>query len=362
MTYRVARLIAAVLALAAPETLLAQPATSAAISVGDLRLEARYADGDADIWRRLAAAEAAAGDLEAAEAAIVRAGAIAPHDLDIQLAFANILMWRREASRARLQADAVRTANPAYPGLAEFDAAVLRRQAAAPYSRALAISAAAGLSRVGFADGRDQTWRTAVVAIAAGDTARTVFEFEADAEQRVVTDVRLSARATSRTQGGAYYVGAGITPNADFREQWRIDAGGDARLSAPLRASLDLRLMHYRSGTAASIGPGLTYTLSTWLRLTGRMIALIDGDGIRVGAALRGEFEPADGMTLFASAARYPDREAGDTRQLRSFAVGGAVDIDARWRVRLTAADEKRVRSYHSQSLNLGLTYRFDHR
>ncbi len=360
MTYQVARHIAAVLALAAPATLLAQPATPAAVSVGELRLAARSADGDADIWRRLAAAEAAAGNLDAAEAAIVRAEAIAPHDLDIQLAFANILMWRGQADRARMHAEAVRAANSAYPGLAQFDATLLRRQSAVPASGLLSISAVVGISRVGFADGRHRTWQDGVVAVAVGSAARTIFELEADSEHRAITDVRLSARATTRMQGGAYYFGAAITPNADFRDQWRIVAGGESRVSALFSASLDLRVAHYRNGTAASIEPGLTYTFAPGLRLTGRVIDLIDDNGTRVGAALRGEYEPADGTILFASAARYPDREAGDTRQLRTFAVGGAVDLDPRWRMRLAAADEKRARSYHVQSINLGLTYRFD--
>lgn len=350
------------LVLAAPAPLQAQPATPAAVNIGDLRLAARSAGVDADIWRRLAAAEAAVGNLNAAEAAILLAQGIAPHDLDIRLAFANILMWRGEGIRARLQADAVRAANPAYPGLAEFDAAVFRRQAATRASGVLSISAVVGLSRVGFADGRHQTWQDGVVALALGNTARTLFEFEADAEHRAVTDIRLSARATTRTQHGAYYVGAGITPNADFRDQWRIVAGAETRMSTPLRASVDLRLAHYRTGTAASIEPGLTYTFAPGLRLTGRMIDLIDGDGMRVGEALRGEYETADGTILFASAARYPDREAGDTRQMRSFAVGVAVNLGTRWRVRLAAADEKRAGSYHSQSLNLGVTFRLDRR
>lgn len=316
---------------------------------------------NADLWRRIAAAEAADGNLEKSYIAINRAISIAPDDRDIQLARANILLWRDRLSLAGNQADAVRAVDPDYPGLAGFDRSLARRQAEVSKFEALSFSAVLGTSDIEFENGRKQNWENGVIALAFGNVERTIYELNVDAERRADTDVRLSGRATTRIRNGNYYLGAGITPDADFRDQWRLVAGGQALLASGWRGTADLRLARYRSGMSASIEPGISYIAARGIRISARMINLLDGDGdYRIGAAARADFELADGHILFASAARYPDREADVTKQLRSFALGGTINLDPRWRLRLTASDEKREDSYHSQSVNLGLTYRFD--
>lgn len=315
---------------------------------------------NADLWRQLAAAEAAAGDLEKAYAAIDRATSLAPYDRDIQLARANILFWQDRLSLAGEQADAVRAADPDYPGLAGFDSAFARRQAEVSKFEPLSFSAVLGTSDIVFENGRRQNWKNAVIAVAFGNVERTIFELDADAEHRSVTDVRLSGRATTRIRNGSFYLGAGITPNADFRDQWRLVAGGQILVASGLRGTADLRLARYRSGISASIEPGISYVAAPGVTLSARMINLLDGDGdYRIGAATRIDYELANGNILFGSAARYPDREADITKQLRSFAIGGAINLASQWRLRLAASDEKRQDSYHSQSVNVGLTYRF---
>lgn len=330
-------------------------------NVEALRQKLANEPANADLWRRLAAAEAAGGNLEKAYIAINRAISIAPDDRDIQLARANILLWQDRLSLAGDQAEAVRAVDPDYPGMAGFDSAFARRQAEVSKFEPLSFSAVLGTSDIVFENGRHQNWKNGVVALAFGNVERTVYELNADAERRAVTDVRLSGRATTRTRNGNYYLGAGITPNADFRDQWRLVAGGQILVTSGLRGTADLRLARYRSGISASIEPGILYVAARGMTLSARMINLLDGDGgYRIGAAARADYELADGHILFASAARYPDREADVTKQLRSFALGGTIKLDSRWRVRLAASDEKREDSYHSQSVNLGLTYRFD--
>ncbi len=324
-----------------------------------LRQQLETEPANADLWRRLAAAEAASGNLAKAYIAINRAIALAPDDRDIQLARANILLWRDRLSLASNQADAVRAIDPDYPGLAGFDRAFAGRQAEVSKFELLSFSAVLGTSDIVFENGLHQNWENGVIAFAFGNVERTIYEINADAERRTATDVRLSARATTRIRNGNYYLGAGITPGADFRDQWRLVAGGQTLLASGWRGTADLRLARYRSGISASIEPGIAYMAAAGMTISARMINLLDGD-YRIGAAARADFELADGNIFFASAARYPDREADVTKQLRSFALGGAINLDPRWRVRLTASDEKREDSYHSQSVNLGLTYRFD--
>lgn len=315
---------------------------------------------NADLWRQLAAAEAAAGDLDKAYAAIDRATSLAPADRDIQLARANILLWQDRLAPAAQQASAVRAADPDYPGLAGFDSAFARRQAAVSKFEPLSFSAVLGTSDIVFENGRKQNWQNAVVAVAFGNVERTIFELDADVERRAATDVRLSGRATTRISNGSFYLGAGITPDADFRDQWRLVAGGQILVASGLRGTADLRLARYSSGISASIEPGISYVAAPGLALSARMINLLDGDGDhRIGAAARIDYELANGNILFGSAARYPDREADITRQLRSFAIGGTFNLSSHLRLRLAASDEKREDSYRRQAINLGLTYRF---
>ncbi|WP_417608710.1 YaiO family outer membrane beta-barrel protein [Parasphingorhabdus sp.] len=344
------------------ETVLAAASASAdpAQNVESLRQQVADRPDDADLWRRLAAAEAAAGDLDKAYAAITCAIALAPEDRDIQLARANILLWQDRLPLARDQAETVRAVDPDYPGLAQFDRAFARRHLEVSGFEPLSISAVLGTSDIVFDSGLRQKWQNAVVAIAFGNVQRTVFSLDADAERRTVTDVRLSARASTRIRNGSYYFGAGITPNADFRDQWRLVAGGQILVAPGLRGTADLRLAKYRSGISASIEPGIALSAGRGVTLSARMINLLDGDGdYRIGGSVRADYEMADGHILFASAARYPDREADITRQLRSFALGATLNIAPKWRLRLAAADEKREDSYHRQALNIGLTYQF---
>ena len=203
----------------------------------------------------------------------------------------------------------------------------------------------------------------AVVAAAFGQRDGTVFVAEIDAERREQTDVRFSARATTRTRSGAYYVGAGITPGCCFSRRLAHSSRRRHGLAQDLQGSIDLRLAHFDSGVFTAVEPGLTYQLSPGLNAGGRMINLFDNDGqYRVGAALRLDYQPSDDGTLFVGAARYPDTEAGVTQTLQAYSIGGAWTIDQRVRLRLAAAEETRKDTYRNRSVNLGLEFRFDSR
>ena len=235
------------------------------------------------------------------------------------------------------------------------------RSAAAP--AVLSVSASGTVSRVTFPGTAGQTWRQAGLSIAFGNPRRTVFETEIEAESRAATDVRISARATTRTAHGAYYVGGAVTPHAVFRDQWRVAAGGEARIGSRLQGSLDVRVARYRSGLTAGVEPALALRAGPTLTLTARAINLFDGGGqYRAGAALRADFAPRGAAAWFVSAARYPDREEDGVRQLSAVAAGVRADLGAHWQVRLTAAHEQRAHSYRRRSIGLALSYRPDPR
>lgn len=226
-------------------------------------------------------------------------------------------------------------------------------------SAVIAVSASTTISAVSIPGAARQNWRQAALSVAAGDSRRTVIEAEVDAEHRAGTDVRLAARATTRTAGGSYYFGAGFVPNATFRDRWRLSGGAEQRLGTRWQASLDLRLAHYRDGTTAAFEPGLTFGAAPALALSARAINLVDPQGrYRAGAALRADFTPRGSIAWFASIARYPDREEDGVRRLDALAAGMRADIGDHWQLRLSAAQERRERSYRRRSVGLSLSYR----
>ena len=322
-----------------------------AVSAEDLRIAARD--------------QAAQGKMAQAQQTIEQALAIEPANLDLQIARANILLWKGEVQAAMTQADAVRSIDASYPGLADFDTAFLRQSRiqsqASVNASLLSVSAAAGLADLKFASGRAAQWENAVIAVSYGKRNGTVVVAELDAERREQIDVRVSARATKRMQTGSYYIAAGITPNAHFRDDWRISAGADTQLSRNLQGSLDVRLAHFDTGVFTAIEPGLTYRLAPRLSAGGRMINLFSSDGhYRAGGAVRLDYESSNDGAFFVGAARYPDTEAGVTQTLQAYSVGAALAVDRHLRIRIAAAQETRQNSYRNRSVNLGLEFRFD--
>lgn len=341
----------------------AEPAASstrlAGADLATLRTAVVTSNMDPDLWRRLAAAEVRAGHLDQAYSAIMRALALAPADRDIQLARANTLLWLGRTAEARAQANVVRTIDPTYPGLGDFDE-VLARVSDGTTSFALrSISLSGGLALV-TTRANTQHWSNATLGVAFGRPDRTVFEVELDAETRTSTDLRLSVSASTRTPNGSYHFGVATTPDATFRERWRIAAGVEARVAPRLRTSIDFRLASYRSGMVAVVEPGLSYRVSPALNLTGKAINLFDPEGdYRAGGAVRLDLEPPGNAAWFVSAAEYPDREEDGVRRLRALAVGGRVNIGRRWQLRLTGSEENRQGRYRRRAVNIGLTYRF---
>ncbi len=332
------------------------PQPSAESLAEELRSDAQ----NADLWRRLAATEAREGDLQAAESAISRAISLAPADQDIQLARANILMWRGKLAQADRQAEALRLAAPGYPGFSAFEESYSQAMTEAKKFDLLSVSLSASVAPVSFSSGASETWESAALGIAFGNPARTVFEAEADAERRATSDVRILTRATTRFQSGSYYFEAGVTPGATFRDQWRIGGGASLELTPRLQAAFGARMARYDDGLTAAFEPGFSVRPESRILIAAKMINLLDADGgYRVGGAVRADYDPDDDLSLFVNIARYPDREDDGVRQLRAVAFGARLNLDRHWQLRISAADENRSNSYQRQSVNLSFSYRF---
>lgn len=316
---------------------------------------------DADLLRRLATAQAAAGDLDRALLTIDRARSIAPNDNDILLARARILMWQGRVNEARVQADGVRAAVPDYPDLAEFDAALDARQAtgAADATR-VTLSIGAALSDVRPVAGPSRRWKSATVAGAVRIDDRTTISGAIEYEKRLQADVRASMRYDRSVNGADFYAAIAAVPEADFREQWSVAAGGTVAVASDWTLLLDARYARYSTTSILAVQPGIRYRPVPGLALTAQAINLFEQDGThRLGGALRGDYDFGDERSIFATAARYPDTEAGITRQVRSLAIGGALPIAPNAMLRVSIGDESRKASYRRQSVALGLSWRF---
>ncbi|MDP3676888.1 MAG: YaiO family outer membrane beta-barrel protein [Novosphingobium sp.] len=335
-------------------------ATGAAIAqTADLPpLSARQAQ-DSDSLRRLAVTQAASGQLDQALATIDRAADLSPHDLDIKLARANILLWNGQHSAARGQGDEVRRVAPAYPELDGFFTALGN----AGNARALHLNAgsvSAGWSRATFASGAAQTWirQEATIGMAAAPRLGLVAGIEREKRDRI--DTRIWLEAHRRIDSGHLYLRAGVTPAADFRESWSLAAGGQHTLSEDVDALLDLRVGHYRSVDVLVVQPGMRIGIGDDFSLTGRAINLLGGGrSYRLGGAINLAYSPQGQPGFFTTAASYPDTEIDGTRQLRSLAVGAIVPLGRTLTLRATGEHERRAGSYRRHALTLGMGWRF---
>jgi len=160
------------------------------------------------------------------------------------------------------------------------------------------------------------------------------------------------------------YASIGATPNADFRPEWQIGAGGAARLQSGPHATvltLDARQARYRAGDIQTLNPGIEqYVAGGRAWLTARWINIFDEKGRhRSGWLGRGDVQPREDLRLFAGIASAPDVSEGIVVDTTSVFGGLSYDLDAGTSVRISLAHEDRPGDGDRSQLALGLGYRF---
>lgn len=314
---------------------------------------------DADLLRRLAAVQAAQGDNDAAQVTIDLATRIAPHDLDIRLARANILLWRGRLSEAQALAEQMATAHPDYPGLERL-VHTLRQARQVRKLRLRDIGVGISASDAQFASGQDQTWYVQRGSISATWDGGNIASIDVEREERQATDTRISGRIAVPAGSHWYFVSASVSPDPDFRENWSLGAGADLSLSARSSLEIDGRFSEYRSDDVLSVGLGLRHGLSSRLEVTARSIHLFGGgEDYRLGGALRADYRHPQLPEIFAIVASYPDTEADGTRQLRTIAAGTRLDLPGRLSLGVTGEFEAREGGYERTTLAVDLRWRF---
>lgn len=313
---------------------------------------------DPDLLRRLAAVQAAKGDVELAQATIDRAYGLAPGDPDIQLARANILFWRGRLAEAELQAGKVAQAQPDYPGLAALQSGI-RREKDARRFRLRAVGIGASVSDADFASGISQTWYVQRGSVSAQWGEGRTASIDVEREERRVTDTHVAARVDIATGGNRYFVAGTVTPNPDFRETWSLGGGTEVALGRNSTLLADGRFAEYPGDDVAAFGLGLRQNLSARLQVSARSIHLFGGgDDYRFGASLRADYNHLHLGDFFAIVASYPDVENDGAQQLRAVAAGARFPLSDRVTIGLTGEYESRENSYDRTAVSLDLRWR----
>lgn len=294
---------------------------------------ARLEPENADIHLQLGLALLAAGDLDQAEASLRRTLSLAPDYKDAQDGLARLEQRRRAPEAA--------PALPFHRWRLDVDGS---------YS---------ALDR-----GR-QDWKEGSVRLSYALDEDTSVAGAVEVSRRFGrTDTYGEVRLDQRFEGGGFYIGVGGTPNADFRPEWQISAGGSVRVRGgenPTSLTLDLRQARYAVGDIQTISPGVEqYVLAGRAWLTGRLINVFDERGEHsLGWLARGDVMASERLRLFAGVADAPDTSEGVVVETFSVFGGLAWDLDERTTLRLSLAHEDRETGSDRLQLGLGLGLRF---
>ena len=312
---------------------------------------------DPDLLRRLAAVGSACDNRPASQRLIDRAHTLAPRDADIELARANILLWRGAIAEARVVADMVRLASPDYPGLSQFDRAA-ERAADNRRVQLRSVSVGVSVSQVDFRGGNRADWNVQRIGASVGQRQGALLSLNAEREDRGPVDTRLAGRFDFRSGEARLFVSGSVTPGANFREDWSLGAGGELPAGDATTILLDGRYARYRVADVGVVGAGIRQVIGPRLSLTGRSIHLFGGGkDYRLGGSLRADYESEQGPGFFALVASYPDTEANNTRQVRAVAGGVRFALGTNWVLRAAGEYENRADSYERLAAGIDLTW-----
>jgi YaiO family outer membrane protein len=315
---------------------------------------------NADAHLQLGLSLLALGRLDEAEAAFRRTLAIAPDYPDARIGLARVAQRRGDRQGALALLEPV---DPANREAGELRSALSRgggTGTAIPGQ--VQVDLDLSYSRL---DGPAEDWREGSLRVQAPLGERTAAAALVEVSERFGrTDVYGELRIDQRIgSGGGFYLSLGATPEADFRPEWQIGAGGFARLRGGRTATvltLDARQARYASGDIQTINPGLEQYLSDRVWITARWINIFDEDGDhQAGWLLRGDFLATQRLRLFAGAADAPDTSEGVVIETFSLFGGISYDLNDRVTTRLSIAHEDRETGADRLQVGLGLGTRF---
>lgn len=311
---------------------------------------------NADAQVQLGYAHLALGQLDEAEASFDAALRAAPTYADASLGIARVAQRRGDRAGALAALEAIG------PGNAEADA--LRAQLARDSSLLRwSVDVDGGYA---FVDGPQPDWKELAFQVRHALSDRTALAARAEFSNRFDnSDVYLEGLVDQALgEGVRGYLLLGGTPDADFRPQWQIGAGGSVRLSSGGSATvltLDLRHAEFVTGNVQTVNPGIEQYLAegrAWI--TARWINVFDDfSGHQSGYLVRGDVQPTDGLRLFAGFSNAPDTEEGVVIDTRSFFGGAVFDLGGNLTGRISASIEDTETGADRTQVGAGLGWRF---
>jgi YaiO family outer membrane protein len=312
---------------------------------------------NSDAHLQLGLALLAAGELDAAEEAFRRTLAIAPGYEDARIGLARVQQRRGDKGGALVTLEPVSPSNPDAAGLR----AQLARTSGSDHRWRADLDGSYSVL-----EGDQPDWREGSVRLGYQLAKDTSVSGGAEIARRFgATDVYGEARVDHRpSESTSFYLSLGATPNADFRPEWQLGAGGSARVRGgpnPTTLTVDTRQARYRAGDIQTVTPGIEQHVANgqaWL--TGRWINIFDESGEHhSGWLARGDLMANDRLRLFAGAADAPDVSEGVVVNTFSLFGGISYDLTERNTVRLSLAHEDRARGSDRLQFGLGLSWRF---
>jgi YaiO family outer membrane protein len=318
-------------------------------AVDTLRRVLALRPGDVDARVALGFALLALDRLDEADAAFDQALAEAPAYADAEIGKARIAQRRGDRAQARSRIERALRIDPgradAQAVLAALDAPRWRIDVDLSHSRLSGGVEDWSEQRIGAARQLGDAWTVA------GAVERT--------RRFGDVDVYLEARIARRFAEGSAYAAVGRAPDADYRPEAAVLAGGERTFGA-VGVTLDGSLARYRAGTVSSLQPGLLWRdPGGRLELAARWINVWDeADVRRQGYAVRGLLAFDDRTRFRLGYADAPETSEGVTVDVRGFSVGLERDLTDRLSARVNLIDEDRG-ALDREEVSLGLGWRF---
>ncbi len=173
-------------------------------------------------------------------------------------------------------------------------------------------------------------------------------------------DVYIEGRVEHAFADGSAYVAVGGSPDADYRPEVALLAGGERRVTGVVSGTVDASIAAYPVGTVTGLHPGVRLDLGDGrLQLAARWINIWDEIGVyRDGFATSARWQATDRITVRAGYADAPESSEGVTVDVRSWNAGIDVALNERATLRAGYVAEDRG-AYDREELSIGLGWRF---